>query len=848
MDLREFLIKRGSKNLEKDAKIFNTLCSETMRKRWERMAKNIANVSQISLTVSPGGGSFSRPLPKGGFQIVIDPCMTYEPDSTLEIMQLRCQGILAHEAGHLLFSDFNIVRLNREREYQAKAMIPIEGKRIQDGVGNANALRQYIFDYIYWNSMSIMLNSIEDAAIERGVSRDAPRMYGSIVAMRDFLVNLEQKSLKNEKEGNNLHLLMTDIRHIATYAYRNENFKPMFLQDYFSKAEQDEIYVLSLYSRYGKNTEERYISSQVLLDKLKPVLDEKVDNFTSQYLMSLMMADGGMNDILDKMSQDLESQHTEVMFNSMNPDLNNAPQDITSDYDMDLPDTLEEQMKQKKQMEEERKENNSSSASSGSSSSQSDSDENKSDAEGTSEATSDESSSSDSTSDSYKEDSGEDSSTTSSDDQNNEKSEGSNSDSSNEAESENSEGQNTSETESENANGSGKEKDEDMSEDNANSAGPSGEKEEQMSEQKAENAEGKSGKSSDDENSSDASVMNSADKLREQAKNNRLEADNAVRESVDKISKELQRKSEKNLEDAIEKKRGGNGKAPSLEDSLGDVGSISNMHDGVNCRYIPSKSFKEFSDSGSEVKEEREKELKQQANIFSKQLKEALMFRAKTRRKNGLKSGRLNDAALSRILTDQRVFRKKIDGIEKKARIEVLLDLSGSMYGNKVKDAMAASFMLAEACARIKTPISVMGHDSSRYVNLYHFLDFEHYLNRDAREKIFCAEAGGGNRDGYAIIQASTDLVRHRKKDEELILMVISDGAPADYGYGGESANKDIQNIIHLFEKQYNVQTIGIGIGSDTLDIPDIYDNFVIVPDVSKLGNELLKLLKNILY
>ena len=842
MDLQEFLYRHGSKNIERDLRILNTLCSETMRLKWERMAKNISQ-AHVSLTIAPGGGSYSRPLPKGGFQIVIDPCMTYQPESTLEAMQLRCQGILAHEAGHLLFSDFEIVRRNREREFTAKAMIPIEGKRIQDGVGSANVLRQHIFDYIYWNSMSIMLNSIEDAAVERGVSRDAPRMYGSIVAMRDFLVNYERENLTENQEGNNLHLLMTDIRHIATYAYRNENFQPMFLSDYFSKKEQDEIYVLSLYSRYGKNTEERYVSSQVLLDKLKPVLNEKVDKFTSQYLMGLMMSNGKMDNLLENMSRDLEKQHTEVMLNSMNPDLNNAPQDITSDYDMDLPDILEEQLKQKKQMEQERKENNSSSASSGSNSSQS-----KSDSQSSSEGDSSQNESSES--DSSDSSSGENTEGTSSmQGEEQESQEENGSGSASDEQSKTDEGKNSSnEDTSENGNGTGGEKDDEMSDENANSAGSSEEDAGEMSEETAENAEGMSGKSSKNEDDSDASVMNSADKLREQAKNERLEADNAFRDSVNKISKELQRESEKNLEDAIEKKRGGNGKAPSLEDSLGDTGSLSNLHDGISCTYHPSKSFKEFSSSGAEVRAHRSLELKKQANDFSKQLKEALMFRAKTRRKNGLKSGKLNDAALSRIITDQRVFRKKINGIEKKARIEVLLDLSGSMYGEKVRDAIAASFMLAEACAKIKTPISVMGHDSSHHVNLYHFLDFEHYLNKEAREKIFCAEAGGSNRDGFAIIQASTDLVRHRKKDEELILMVISDGAPADYGYGGDSAFKDIQNITHLFEKQYNVKTIGIGIGSDTLHIPDIYENFVIVPDVSRLGNELLRLLKNILY
>lgn len=140
------------------------------------------------------------------------------------------------------------------------------------------------------------------------------------------------------------------------------------------------------------------------------------------------------------------------------------------------------------------------------------------------------------------------------------------------------------------------------------------------------------------------------------------------------------------------------------------------------------------------------------------------MYQAKTRRLNGLKSGTLNESSLNRIVTDQKVFRKTIKGKVKKGRIEVLIDLSGSMSGDKMTNAIAAAYMLASACQKCKVPISVMGHCDLGRVHLFHYLEYENSMKLDAKDKILAAECDGCNRDGLAIFHALTDLVRHGKR------------------------------------------------------------------------------------
>ena len=324
------------------------------------------------------------------------------------------------------------------------------------------------------------------------------------------------------------------------------------------------------------------------------------------------------------------------------------------------------------------------------------------------------------------------------------------------------------------------------------------------------------------------------------------DANAAKRESLRNTAKSLEKNVSQDIQKDVLNNKTGEGKAPKLSNGLSYPGNISQAHNDVEVIYHPSEEIEGISYYGQEVDI---KKCNKEATTFAKHLKELLMYQAKTRRLNGLKSGTLNESSLNRIVTDQKVFRKTIKGKVKKGRIEVLIDLSGSMSGSKMTNAIAAAYMLASACQKCKVPISVMGHCDLGNVHLFHYLEYENSVKLDAKDKILSAKCNGCNRDGLAIFHALTDLVRHGKKDEQKILIVISDGAPnGNVGcYCGEYARDDIQHIESVFEKQFGVKMIGVGIGNDVDEIPDIYKNHVLVPNVSALGDELLKILKDIL-
>lgn len=830
--------------------------------RLARTAKNLvseADKHKIILKVIPGGGSYTRRHSDDDKKIliVIDPNMAYCEGDDLASLLLKVEGIVAHEASHVCFSDFSVIRENKVKELayqQAITEVAKELKKDFDDKSHQEALYEAIYEYIYYKNLADMFNSIEDAAIEYWITRKNKATYGGVVAMRDYICSREQEFLKrvakdpNSEFYNSIQNYITEIRHFATIGYRTK-VKPLFLPRILSEDEIKEVETLGFYERVCSGTsQERNTASKVFLDMLKPILEDLAQRCYESYIQALMMSDMDFENAANAM-QACMPQNVELTIEGGNTNMSgvNTPQKPKSEYNMKLPDELEKKL-QEKQKGEQNSQNSGNSSSS-------------------SEETSD---SSNNSSNNSSNDSSNSQSSNQSSDQNNSQDGGQNSDSSQDSSTNNSRKDNSGKEGGlkqeldKDADASGGDENADSDTDvkkgkgdgESDDKGSDGESNESSNgtEEGSENESSKSGEgngtSEDDENPANNSNNSEGKNAEEMLENNRdaeaQDADAAKRESLRNTAKSLEKNMSQDVEKDVLNNKTGEGKAPKLSNGLSYPGNVSQAHDGVEVIYHPSDKIDGVSYYGQDV---NVKKCNKEATVFAKHLKELLMYQAKTRRLNGLKSGTLNESSLNRIITDQKVFRKTIKGKVKKGRIEVLIDLSGSMSGDKMTNAIAAAYMLASACQKCKVPISVMGHCDLDRVHLFHYLEYENSMKLDAKDKILAAECDGGNRDGLAIFHALTDLVRHGKKDEQKILIVISDGAPnGNVGYYcGKYARDDIQHIESVFEKQFGVKMIGVGIGDDVDEIPDIYKNNVLVPNVSALGDELLKILKDIL-
>ena len=267
--------------------------------------------------------------------------------------------------------------------------------------------------------------------------------------------------------------------------------------------------------------------------------------------------------------------------------------------------------------------------------------------------------------------------------------------------------------------------------------------------------------------------------------------------------------------------------------------SYGDIHDGV------SKTVHRIASVSEELKEEYQSIAGDLLHI-SKQLQKSVLQQMQDSRRGGkqtslLMGRRLDAHALFR--TDSRVFYKNALPNEMPALcVGLLLDESGSMsWNDRATYARATAIILYDFCQALGIPITVYGHSTSRGVDLYSYAEFD-AIDRDDRYRMMDISARGSNRDGAALRFVAERLV-HRPEDIKL-LMLVSDGQPADTGYGGTAAEEDLRGIKHEYQRK-GVLFVAAAIGSDKENIERIYgDAFLDITDLTKLPVKLAGIIK----
>ena len=263
--------------------------------------------------------------------------------------------------------------------------------------------------------------------------------------------------------------------------------------------------------------------------------------------------------------------------------------------------------------------------------------------------------------------------------------------------------------------------------------------------------------------------------------------------------------------------------------------SYGNVHAGVSVRV------NRMSEVGDVLKEQYNQIAPPLLEI-SRQLGRHLIRQLKERKPEEKQTGllfgrRLNPHALYR--DDGRVFTKNnLPGGTPKLAVGLLLDESGSMNcSNRNVYARASAIILYDFCRSMDIPIMVYGHSTeSGRVELYSYAEFESF-DSDDKYRLMDVKAREGNRDGAALRFVAEQLV---KRPEEIrMLILVSDGQPADYGYVGTAAEEDLRGIRQEYQRK-GIVFVAAAIGDDKVSIERIYgDSFLDITDLRQLPMKL---------
>lgn len=278
--------------------------------------------------------------------------------------------------------------------------------------------------------------------------------------------------------------------------------------------------------------------------------------------------------------------------------------------------------------------------------------------------------------------------------------------------------------------------------------------------------------------------------------------------------------------------------------------------------------------------------VKSMVGPVKQQLRGAFLAKSKRRWRGGLRQGRLNDAALSRLrVDDDRVFRRREVKKTEDVDVTLLIDESGSMlydtgYGGKhtkLTLAAASAWAMSEALSSMGVNheiltftthdvLTLMGKeererfmrlvdDAAQSGELYNYSRYEpirigivkafsEKFGAIQKQRLAAVSMGRysvANVDGESLLIAARRLLAQRSPGKALI--VLSDGYPAFAGNGnGES---HLKAVVKSLEALPNMDVVGIGI--DSYAVQAFYKRHVVLHNIEELPDQVIREVRRIL-
>ena len=214
----------------------------------------------------------------------------------------------------------------------------------------------------------------------------------------------------------------------------------------------------------------------------------------------------------------------------------------------------------------------------------------------------------------------------------------------------------------------------------------------------------------------------------------------------------------------------------------------------------------------------------------------------------------------SKILGDVKKrywFRKQLGNEIPDMSVLLLIDGSGSMWGERRNSAMVSSVILHEVLKKQGIEHAIVehrGHFEEPEIDVNILVDFN--AKEEEKLNIMQLDADGDNRDGLALYWAEK-YINQKTFCENRLIIVLSDGQPAhDYDdYYGAVANKDTANAAKkIIARGTNIIAVALDDaaeedGYSTYEaLKEIYPHLIQCKDLKRLTGQLLNIISKQLF
>jgi len=212
---------------------------------------------------------------------------------------------------------------------------------------------------------------------------------------------------------------------------------------------------------------------------------------------------------------------------------------------------------------------------------------------------------------------------------------------------------------------------------------------------------------------------------------------------------------------------------------------------------------------------------------FAQQVRRLIQIRSKVRYEYGVKKGKLDYPRLSRLALklpgfSERIFKNKITNSTLDAAVTVLIDMSGSMSGDKVLFACEAALLLNSVFSILNVPLEILGFTDTENVHdadtlMYVYKEFSTLHTPEDKLLAYIGASSSrmrGNPDGDCILWSYDRLLK--RKEKKRLLIVMSDGQPAASRPSDDLAAYTLK-VIQEIEKFKRVEIYGLGLCDESV-------------------------------
>lgn len=188
-------------------------------------------------------------------------------------------------------------------------------------------------------------------------------------------------------------------------------------------------------------------------------------------------------------------------------------------------------------------------------------------------------------------------------------------------------------------------------------------------------------------------------------------------------------------------------------------------------------------------------------------------------------------------LWERKSIPRKID-----YRFSLLNDLSSSMkFGGKIEEDFKAKVVIAETLNRLDLQYEIIGFTDAFDNNVKIYKDFRDKLNKEVRDRIglMKKEVSGFTPTSSATKFASERLEENKGKHNFLI--TLTDGSPCP------ESSQLTKDFVKEARRKTNQKFIGLGLGSGTEHVKELYPNSIANISVKELPKKLARLFENMI-